>query len=117
MLTITVPGLPTSLNAWSREHWRTRNAERAEWADRMAEHLLVAGCRKRKPKFKGNVEVSLTYRIADRRKHDLDNLTPKHLLDGMIGWVYDDDSQIVRLIQSKESAKFNETVITVREVE
>ena len=116
MLKLTVPFIPSSINTWSRAHWRTRNADRVEWADRMGDYLLLAGCRKRSPMFKGKVRVTLVYHIKGKRQHDLDNMSPKHLLDAMIGWVYPDDGPdyVAELVQSHvHGAKADATDIVV----
>ena len=89
-LSIVVSGLPSSLNEWTRRHWKVRNRERMAWSEKMALTLLAAGLRSGKPMFSGPVRVSLTYHVKGRKK-DTDNLVPKHLIDGMIGYVYPDD--------------------------
>lgn len=119
-LSLIVPGVPSTLNAWSRKHWAVRNRERKEWAERVAlvirrdyypERLRV-GVRM----DEGNpFAVTLHYFVKSKRaKNDLDNRVPKHILDALSGWAYVDDSQIVKLTQTiTRGAERDETHIHV----
>jgi len=93
-LMLSVPYLPSSLNVWTRAPWMVRNRDRMEWAERMALHCLLAGLRSDIPVFSEPVRLTLTYRVGKklrRQKFDVDNLVPKHLIDGLIGYAFPDD--------------------------
>lgn len=97
---LVVPRVPSTLNRWSRSFWAVRDKERKEWSDLMAPIMHVARLRRSHPAFSGPVRVDLHYALKSKRaKTDLDNRVPKHCLDAMTGWVYQDDSQVVELNQ------------------
>ena len=89
-LSFTVLGVPSSLNDWTRKHWRTRNRERLQWAEKVGNVLLSQGLRTGRPAFRVPVRIIFTYHLKGR-KRDVDNLVPKHLIDGMCGYVFADD--------------------------
>lgn len=122
-LSFDVSGIPSSLNYWTRAHWRVRDRERKAWHDRLVPLLLASGCRKGRPMFAGEVRVMLVYNFGKgnkRRRPDLDNLAPKHLIDAMRGYVFKDDgpTYIVELVQSIErhGGKGDFTSVTVEEI-
>lgn len=118
-LDIAIPMLPTSLNKWTRSHWTVRNRERKAWDAALGAALLIAGCRKGRPLWAGPVTITLVYRFAKRKNGkypDLDNLAPKHVIDGLRGWVFPDDgpSYVPRLVQSVEhGCDRDETAISI----
>jgi len=118
ILSLVVPGIPASLNAAYASHWSKRAKLKNEWLDKMQVLLLDAGCRKAKPRFTGMVALNLHYRVATRtrkQRPDLDNLAPKALIDGMIGYVFPDDQAIRLLVQSIEyDAECDETIVSVK---
>jgi len=118
LLGFTVPGIPASLNASYAGHWTKRDRLRRDWAEKMQVLLLDVGCRRGKPTFTGEVAVNLHYRVKTRtrkQRPDLDNLAPKNLIDGMIGYVFPDDQAIRLLIQSIEyDAERDETIVSVK---
>ena len=52
----------------------------------------------------GELAVSMTFHLPDRRRRDLDNLS-KGVLDAMNGIVFDDDQQVVDLHVYKRLSK------------
>jgi len=76
------------------------------------------------PNYQGNVEMFLHFHISKKRfkKVDLDNLV-KSALDACNGFLYKDDSQVVRIDAIKTIAENNEMLIigvseiTITEVE
>ena len=118
ILSLIVPGIPASLNASYAGHWTKRDRLRRDWAEKMQVLLLDAGCRRGKVMFQNEVAVSLHYRVKTRtrkQRPDLDNLAPKNLIDGMIGYVFPDDQAIRLLVQSIEyDADQDETIVSVK---
>ena len=118
ILSLIVPGIPASLNASYAGHWTKRDRLRRDWAEKMQVLLLDVGCRRARPRFQNEVVVNLHYRVATRtrkQRPDLDNLAPKNLIDGMIGYVFKDDSAIRLLVQSIEyDADRDETIVSVK---
>jgi len=86
-VTITIPEVPPSLNAWSRMHYHPQNPEKARWKQMV--WALSAGF---KP-FAVPVVATVTYFFKDRRRRDFDNFVPKFVLDGLVGTVLADDDQ------------------------
>jgi Holliday junction resolvase RusA-like endonuclease len=58
----------------------------------------------------GNVSVKMYFFISDERKKDLDNLS-KSCLDGMKDILFGDDSEVIRLLLTKEVCKTNPGVM------
>ena len=56
------------------------------------------------PTLTGDLAVSMTFSLHDRRRRDLDNLS-KGVLDAMNGIVFDDDRQVVDLHLRKQYSK------------
>lgn len=112
---LIVPDVPSTLNKWSRQHWGARNAERKEWSDKIAVAALSRKLRKSRPLFSGNVRVELHYWLKSKRtKNDLDNRVEKHICDALIGWVYQDDSQVTTIVKTlTRGADRDETHIRV----
>lgn len=81
---LTVDGVPPSLNAWSRAHWRTRARLAKEWQDKIGKLWLVQG----RPRL-GLSEVLLEFTLP--RGGDADNRC-KFILDGLSGTFLEDDS-------------------------
>ena len=52
----------------------------------------------------GELSVSMTFMLPDRRKRDLDNLS-KGVLDAMNGVVFEDDRQVIELHLRKQYSK------------
>lgn len=67
----------------------------------IAQFALAAMATTRSDQKSGNLMACMTFHISDRRRKDLDNLI-KSVMDALNKIVYDDDSQIVRIIASKE---------------
>ena len=70
------------------------------------------------PNFQGNVEVYLHFHLEGKRfkKIDLDNLV-KSALDACNGFLYEDDSQVIRIDAIKTVMKNTESlIIGVREL-
>jgi len=102
----TVPGSPKVLQ-------RARMGRYGKWYDPSAnEKKYIAGfalqamATARTDQISGNLMACMTFYISDRRRKDLDNLI-KSVMDALNKLVYDDDSQIVRIIASKEVCEKN----------
>ena len=91
---LVMPGVPPSLNAWSRWHWGKRKA----YLDRLAASVAALACAARVPRFERAV-VEVTYYFPDRRRRDKDNYSGKFLLDALCraGVLADDCARLTRL--------------------
>ena len=114
MTTITVPGNPTpkgrprhTKGGHTYTPRQTREAEATiGWLYRQAqgEH------------HDGEVQVNIHYVMANRRRVDIDNLI-KLTLDGLNGFAYKDDAQVVRIQATKEVGAEPCTRITVQDAQ
>lgn len=94
---LIVPFALPSMNEWMRWHWRKRHGFLGElrqgvyfslqkWINA---HVMTYGvCDWKMPR---RVSVRVTHFFRTRRRRDLDNLTPKFLLDAMKGVLFEDD--------------------------
>ena len=67
-VTISVPLLPPSLNAYRRFHWREQRKTEAVWKD----HVFAQWLKLKRPQFRA-VHVTVHFHLPDRRLRDLDN--------------------------------------------
>ena len=88
-----VPGIPSSLNVWTRSHWRTRHSESLSWNTRIQLFYLSQYSHLPRPAFTGGVHLLFEFRRPRSKKLiDVDNMAPKHLVDAMRGLLFPDDS-------------------------
>ena len=89
--TIVIPEIHPSINIWQGWHWTKYNKEKQRWSE------MVGWLCKGKKKFLGKVEIEVVTYFDTKRKHDLDNYTPKFILDPLVksGIIVDDNSEIV----------------------
>ena len=77
---ITIPGIPPSLNQWSRMHWAKAARLKKQW-----EQDVYFASYNTKPKQSIRyAKVTITFYFKDRRRRDMDNYTPKFLMDGLV---------------------------------
>ena len=67
-ITIRLPMLPPSLNAYRLLHWCKQHKLKKQWA----REVFVEWHRMSRPKFQ-RVRITLVFTFPDRRKRDLDN--------------------------------------------
>ena len=50
------------------------------------------------PKFEGRVNVAIRYYFKNKMRKDIDNYTPKFIMDGLVdsGLIEDDNSEVVK---------------------
>jgi Holliday junction resolvase RusA-like endonuclease len=116
MLKITIEGTPISINhlygsRGSRRFMTSRGKQFKQMVSDLASSLVEGNKIYPTPH---PVEVELAYYFSDRRKRDIQNLN-KEVLDAFNGIIYDDDSQVVRLVLSKHISKHKpKTEIKIR---
>ena len=88
--TITIPDVHPSLNKWTNMHYSKRGKLKKEW-----EHMVWVLWKEKKYKhIEGEVEVFITY-YHPRNTVDLDNYTPKFIMDGLKIFFEDDSIKYV----------------------
>lgn len=91
-VTVTVPGIPPSLNAWQNWHHFAKGQGKRDWKDKVAWCVKQTG---EKP-IAGRVRITLTYFFDSTRRRDFDNYSGKFLLDGLQpGLISNDCSEVV----------------------
>jgi len=101
---LQVDRVPLSLNDWTRKFWTVRAADAKDWQQSI---FLAFGVRRRQwvhlngPWFRDPVTVEIHYFVGElarngkrtgKHRFDLDNLVPKHIIDGLTGLLFKDDS-------------------------
>jgi Holliday junction resolvase RusA-like endonuclease len=92
------PWIHPSLNEWAQTagiagRYRVK-AIKADWDGKIARAVLEQNI----PEFKGPVKITVRYFIPADRDEDIDNRTPKFILDALVdaGVIEDDGRRIVR---------------------
>lgn len=116
-MTITVPGVPPSLNRFAgRENtWEYRETKQ-KWTAAVKYACRASRGRPKEPYQRA--VVSIVYYFPDRRRRDADNYAGKFLLDGLTraGVIVDDDLRhITTIIRGECDPKNPRTVLTVTE--
>ena len=88
---ITIPRLHPSINEWKKWHYHKYNKIKKSWAEEM--FYITRGMKG----IEGKVEVTVRYYFKDKRKRDLDNYSPKFILDALVhaNIIEEDNSSIV----------------------
>ena len=107
--TIELPDVHPSLNSWGGKHWTKRNELHHYWRDMTFYAAKKAGL----PKLKEPVEVFLTY-YHPRTNVDLDNYTPKFIMDGLKLFFIDDSIAHVKRLGWEFKKGDKRTVITIK---
>ncbi len=91
-ISLTIPEIHPSINVWNGWGYHKYNREKCRWAE------MVGWICKNLPPMKGEVTVTVRYYFRTRRKRDIDNYTPKFIMDGLVqgGLIEDDNSNIVK---------------------
>jgi Holliday junction resolvase RusA-like endonuclease len=107
MIRFTVSGQPVCKQSFriGKRNYRDPNVTR--WEQLVAQHAMLAMVG-REP-FQDGVKVTLRFRLADRRRRDLDNLS-KGTLDAGNGILWEDDMQIQELHIYRERGEPGVTV-------
>jgi len=103
-----------SLNKWCRAHYHVVAKEKAAW------EALVWGLTRNMPNFEGPVTVKVDYYFPTKAKRDIDNYTPKFLLDGCVkaGLIEDDNNEIVKelSVTINYEKRQSYTIVTITKV-
>lgn len=108
--TIEVPDVHPSLNMWTKLHYIPRNTLKKQWM----KDVSILAKQVNIPIFKAPVEIFITY-YHPRETVDLDNYTPKFIIDGLK--IYFGDDNVTRLKKIGWEFKKGEkrSVIQIRE--
>lgn len=117
-ITITIPDIPPSLNKWSRMHWAKAAEIKRQWE---ADVYYTAYSQRPKTPFK-YAKITITYFFKTKQRHDLDNYTPKFILDGLVKAkiLLDDRAEYIgmtELIQEYDKERPRTVIIIEQEVE
>lgn len=99
----TVPGIPV---CWKRPRI-------GKWggfydADTKAKKIFsLAALTQRNSILRGDLMVTVLFFVPDRRRRDIDNMI-KHCFDSLNRVVFNDDSQVTRLVSAKIQCKDGE---------
>lgn len=91
---ISIPEIHPSINTWKAWHYHKYNLEKKRWAEMI--YYICLGAKL----VEGEVHVTVKYFFKDKRKRDIDNYSPKLIMDGLVGAkiIEDDNSNVVRRI-------------------
>jgi len=88
---ITIQRLHPSINEWKGWHYHKYNNEKKSWNEEM--FYVTRGIEG----IEGKVEVVVKYYFKTKQKRDLDNYTPKFIMDSLVHAcvIEEDNSSIV----------------------
>lgn len=96
-----VPGKPQALQRHRSARYGGMYDPSAKYKHYVGQLALVAKAEARSDHLKGDLMACMTFYIADLKRRDLDNMI-KLILDAVNKILYDDDSQVVRILASKQ---------------
>ena len=113
MITLTIPGIPPSLNRWPSNPF-ARARMKTYWEQEVWVAAYQAKVRNKGIK---KARIRITYYFAMNRRRDHDNFTPKALMDGLVkaGVIADDNARDIDLDWSFAQGKPELTVIVIEE--
>lgn len=88
---VELPDVHPSLNTWVNMHFQSRNNLKQEWGRMVSACAKLAGL----PKIDKPVEIFIIY-YHPRDTVDLDNFTPKFIIDGLKPFFIDDNIKVVK---------------------
>ena len=96
---LIIPETHPSINTWSHWHFHEYNKEKKRWAELVGWVVMGAN----RPSFAGKVEVEVRYYFKTKAKHDIDNYTPKFIMDPLVAMkvIEDDNNEIVTALTTK----------------
>ena len=88
---IIVTELHPSINVWKNWHYMRYNKEKQRWM------TMIWALTRGTSRIEGKVDVTVTYYFKTKARHDIDNYTPKMIMDGLVeaGIIQDDNSDVV----------------------
>jgi hypothetical protein len=107
--TIEIPDVHPSLNSWTKMHYMARNNLKQEWK----QMVYILGKEAKLPKFTKPVEVYIKY-FHPRDDVDLDNYTPKFILDGLKEFFVDDNIQHLKKLGWEFKRGKKRSVVEIR---
>ncbi|MDT8901149.1 hypothetical protein [Anaeroselena agilis] len=112
---IIVPGIPPSINRWSRLHWTKQRIIKNEWRIIVWVSAYMAKATKLRLE---RARVRITYYFATHRRRDKDNYAPKMLMDGLVkaGVLVDDNQDRLDLDWGFAQGSPERTEIVIEEI-
>jgi Holliday junction resolvase RusA-like endonuclease len=95
---LTIPGIPPSLNQWSRMHWLKASRIKKQWENDILYTFLSIGKVWKKNEFPyKKASIKITYYFSTKRRRDIDNMNQKFILDGIVkaGIITDDSIEVI----------------------
>ncbi len=103
MIRFSVPGIPPSLNIWSRMHWSKAAKIKKQWERDIFYSFMSTGRVWKKNEFPyQKAKIKLTYYFATNRRRDVDNINQKFILDGLVkaGVIADDSIKVIGQVEA-----------------
>lgn len=109
LVSFELPDVHPSLNVWTRMHWAKRNELKKQWENDAYYSAKQAGLKM----IEFPVEIFIEYHHP-KTCVDLDNYTPKFILDGLKSLLVDDSiDHIKRLGWEFRKSTTKKTVVTI----
>lgn len=107
---IELPDVHPSLNSWVNMHFHSRNNLKQEWGKMVHVYAKLAGL----PMIDKPVEVFITYHHP-KDTVDLDNYTPKFIMDGLKPFFIDDNIKcVVKLGWEFKRGSIRKSVVKIK---
>lgn len=109
-VTLWIPMLPPSLNDWTTAHWHVRDRMKKDWEKAIELALMF----KPRAMIGRGCRVYIWSFLKSKRRRDLDNLSPKAIMDGLVKSraLVDDSVKVVpELVMAAVAAPFEGTLI------
>lgn len=106
---IVIPDVHPSLNKWTKMHFIARNNLKQEWG----QMVQVLAMEAKWPQFDFPVELFITY-SHPRDTVDLDNYTPKFIIDGLKSYFGDDNITKLKKIGWKFQKGEKQSTVEIR---
>lgn len=112
MIHLEIDDIPPSLNRWTHLHWTKQRVIKQEWA-----WLILAACLSAKvgrPRHR-HATIAITLAFPVLRRRDIDNYTPKMVMDGLVnaGIIEDDRNDWVKVTWDFAKGKKRRTIIDI----
>jgi crossover junction endodeoxyribonuclease RusA len=102
MIKLVIPGIPPSLNQWSRMHWAKAAKIKKQWENDILYTFLSLVRVWKKNEFPyQKAKIKITYYFATKRRRDIDNMNQKFILDGIVkaGIIADDSTNVIGQVE------------------
>lgn len=114
MIRLEIDEIPPSLNRWAKLHWSEQRMIKQDWAWMIKAAVLTA--KVGRPMYRlAAVKITLIFPVIRRR--DIDNYTPKMVMDGLVnaGIIQDDRADWVDVKWGFAQGAERQTIIEVEQ--